>query len=72
MFERFTPAAPAVGQSTTGWNAIGLGHNYIGTEHLLLALVARGGAGRRRAADRTGRDTRRGRARDPVRCSRRT
>jgi Clp amino terminal domain, pathogenicity island component len=39
MFERFTPDARAVLESTTGC-AISLGHNYIGTEHLLLALVA--------------------------------
>ncbi len=38
MFERFTPEARAAVQSTTAY-AIGLGHNYIGTEHLLLALL---------------------------------
>jgi ATP-dependent Clp protease ATP-binding subunit ClpC len=38
MFEAFTPDARAVLESTTGY-AIALGHNYIGTEHLLLALA---------------------------------
>jgi ATP-dependent Clp protease ATP-binding subunit ClpA len=38
MFDQFTPPARAALESTMGI-AIGLGHNYIGTEHLLLALI---------------------------------
>jgi len=47
MFERFSPPARAALESTTGY-AVALGHNYIGTEHLLLALIgaeARAGGG---------------------------
>jgi ATP-dependent Clp protease ATP-binding subunit ClpA len=44
MFEQFTPEARAALQSTTGY-AIGLGHNYVGTEHLLLALIGAEEAG---------------------------
>lgn len=39
MFERFTPEALAVVASTPT-HAIRLGHNYVGCEHLLVALVA--------------------------------
>ena len=46
MLEKFNPEARAALESTTGY-AIGLGHNYIGTEHLLLALL---GARKPRAA----------------------
>jgi ATP-dependent Clp protease ATP-binding subunit ClpA len=38
MFENYTPDARAALQSTVRY-ATGLGHNYVGTEHLLLALV---------------------------------
>ncbi len=38
MLEQFNPEARAALESTTDY-AIGLGHNYIGTEHLLLALI---------------------------------
>jgi ATP-dependent Clp protease ATP-binding subunit ClpA len=40
MFERFAPDAREVLESTPGY-AIRLAHNYIGTEHLLLALIGR-------------------------------
>jgi ATP-dependent Clp protease ATP-binding subunit ClpA len=44
MFEHFTPEARAVLESTPACS-VGLGHNYIGTEHILLALVGAEQAG---------------------------
>lgn len=41
MYERFTDRARKVMQLTTA-DAIGRGHEYIGTEHILLGLVAEG------------------------------
>ena len=38
MFEQFSPAGKAVCEATRPL-AISLGHNYVGTEHLLLALL---------------------------------
>jgi ATP-dependent Clp protease ATP-binding subunit ClpA len=41
MFERFTSSAREVGEQARD-EAAALGHDYIGTEHLLLAAAARG------------------------------
>jgi ATP-dependent Clp protease ATP-binding subunit ClpA len=42
MFNRFTRAARAVAEQAQD-EAAALGHDHIGTEHLLLAVAARGG-----------------------------
>jgi ATP-dependent Clp protease ATP-binding subunit ClpA len=42
MFNRFTRAARAVAEQAQD-EADALGHDHIGTEHLLLAVAARGG-----------------------------
>ena len=39
MYDEFSPAGKRVMESTSGI-AFSLGHNYVGTEHLLLAVLA--------------------------------
>lgn len=39
MYDEFSPAGKRVMESAPGI-ALGLGHNYVGTEHLLLAVFA--------------------------------